>query len=380
MSKAPALLLLALLGTSATSAFVKLPMARSQPVRLTTAEQLGFVIEYDRPPPTFGQSANETWTKRGELVRVDVVSGPSGGRRAIRRSTYQTPGQKSVFTVGRYTDGSVATLFLMRDPLSYPPPLSERTFSGASEKHLGQTCRLWRRSVPQSTGGTFDQSGCVSATGVELWWRNANIDAIFARSIRRVPVQTGDVQPPLDLLDFRKWMVGTPAGAHQGDYEVVLTAEHSALPSKVARRSGNWLLEHERSSSSESLTLTNRQANITLRYNKGSGDDAQLTISKDAFGSTAGVAPSGERLANLPDETLLGERCQWWNMTKGMTDYGRAECRTKDGVPLIIRTTSWGSGWTIKASKFKRGAISMQSIVPPAGILAPATWGLAQRR
>jgi hypothetical protein len=380
MNKAYGLLVPALLGAVTTGLVVGLQQARSQSAQPTSAEQIGIIVEYERPPPRFGRSPTETWTKQGDFIRVDVVSEPSDGQRAIRSSTYQRLGQQSVYTVGRYPDGSVASLFVMRDSLSHPPPLSERIFSGVTEKHLGQTCRVWRRSVPQAGGGMFNQSGCLSSEGVELWWRNANIDAIFAKAIRKVATRAGEVRPPLDLLDFRKWIAGAEPGDHQRDYEVLLSTESAQPPSKIERRSGNWLLEHERSGSAVSLMLTNSRAGVTLRYNKGSGNDAKLVISKSAFATSAGANTAGERLVDTPDETVLGERCHWWNMAKGMTDYGRAECRTEDGALLIVRTSSWGASSVMKATKFKRGAIPMKSILPPADILAPEAWGFLEHR
>jgi hypothetical protein len=340
----------------------------------------GFVIEYHRPPPTFGGPSVETWTKRGDLVRVDRIANREGGGPAMRVASYHRLGQPSVFSIGRFPDGSLATLHVMRDPLSHPPPLAERTFSGASEKHLGESCRRWQRSVAQPSGPAFEQSGCVTDDGVELWWRNANVHAIFAKAITETPVRSHDVEAPLDLLDFRKWMEGVPPGSHEGDYEVMLSSINSPTPTKVVRRSGNWLLQHEKRSSSETLTVTNSRAGITLRYNKGVGDHAQLSITRKVFGhSPRGGTSLRERMAGQ-DTMILGERCQWRNMTKGVADLSIGECLTKDGVSLAVTRMSHGAVWAMKATKLNRGRIPIESILPPAEIVSPATWGLAQHR
>lgn len=339
----------------------------------------GLVVEYNRPPPTFGRPSAETWKKHGDLVRVDHVAdgGPMGP--PIGWASYHRVGKSSVFSVGRYPNGSLANLHIMRDPLLHPPHLAERTFSGVTEKYLGEDCKRWQRSVTLPSGQALEQIGCVTQDGVELWWRNADVDAIFASTITRAPVSSHDVQAPIDLLDFGKWMDGAPPGSHERDYEVMLTSTNMAMPTKVVRRSGNWVLEHQKEGSSETLTVTNIQAGTDMIYSKSKGSEAQISINRRLFGRTPEVmAAARERMPDRAGEMVVGERCQWWNLSKGLSDYLREECLTEDDAPLIVITGSRGSGWTMKATKLTRGPIPIELVLPPAEIISPAIWGLAE--
>lgn len=356
--------------------------ARSDGVPTPVDDQPGLVIEYERAPPTSGRPQSETWIKRGDFIRVDTSSAPVPWRPLIQSSSYHRLGQQSVLSIGRYLDGSLALLSVRHDALSHPPSPTERTFLGVSETHLGQMCRTWSRSVPLPSGYTFDQSGCVTDNGVELWWRNANVDAITATSIAEAAVRLEDIEPPLDLLDFRNWIAAVPSGDHKNDFDIVLSSTDPAAPTTFLRRSGDWVLEQEQSQSgvTTGVVVINRYVDINFRYSTNIAGDAQLSITRNLHGITSeAIAAQRERLTELADETVLGERCQWWNMSKNVFDHSRSECQTQDGAVLIVRTISWGSQRSWTATKLERGPMAIESILPPPDIKLPATWGFSNR-
>jgi hypothetical protein len=76
-------------------------------------------------------------------------------------------------------------------------------------------------------------------------------------------------------------------------------------------------------------------------------------------------------------DTVLGERCRWFDMTPGMQDAGTSACLTDDGIMLKEVHFSRGarhSTWT--ATRFVRRPVAIGEVKPPAELLQPRTWDL----
>jgi hypothetical protein len=79
-----------------------------------------------------------------------------------------------------------------------------------------------------------------------------------------------------------------------------------------------------------------------------------------------------------PPKTVLGEPCTWVNLTPDMTDVGRHDCRTRDGIPL--RTRFWNRGWRdgYSAIGLSRGPIEFSEVMPAPELLDHRRWRLPE--
>jgi hypothetical protein len=330
------------------------------------------VVSYDRAAPTFGRAPQEVLRQHGQRIRVDSRPVASRPGAASLRQVFTRAGQAATFELGRFEDGRWAYLSVMDDPLSAPPPKALRAFTGETQTLLGERCRVWRlaRGTPQ--GFAFVRSGCVTADGVELWRRQGNIDAVFARKVSREPVPAGAVRVPTEALDLAAWATPAKPARHSGDYEVVLEAGPSEGPRETARRSGAWtstLLELPGLGST--LNVTNIEQGLGLQYSRHGDGTRSLSL----YRRRGLVGGDKVRLGGRGDETILGARCQWWDMMPGVEDAGRTECRTADGVALKVERITRGQVTTLTAVRFARGRQPLAKVMPGRDIASPSAWG-----
>lgn len=330
------------------------------------------VVDYDRPPPTFGYPNKYVMHLHGEVARFDSTSQRSNGV-ILQTQEFTRPGQVATFRISRYEDGGPAYLAVLTDSLSAPLRMAERSFTGEVESHLGETCRAWRVTTQTNHGMPFTRSGCVTADGIELWFKHANIDARLATAIRRVAVPPAEVRPPVRFLDLRAW-AGADRSDHRTDYAVTLAERGSDNGGIVVRRSGAWTSRVEHGWKGDvRVQVLNDEEGLALSYFKDD-DQRSLTISRRS--SSEPKPPESEvRVVDRPGETILGERCDWWNAMPGVADAGRLECRTPEGAPLKVEVTGRGSGARFTAVSFKRARQTFSSLTPDAEFASPSSWG-----
>jgi len=337
------------------------------------------VVEYERPPPTFGAAPQETLNRHGERIRIGSRTVRSDGV-ALTNAEFTAPGQAVRFRVGWYADGRLAYLGLMDDPLTAPPPNARRMRTGETQRLLGETCRVWQVANRTPYGFDFVQSGCATADGVELWRRQAKIDYIAARRVVRRPVPAADVRVPVEVLDLAAW-VG-PDGLQRtsapaiSDYEVVFETPGPSIRRRIARRSGDWTYEREdRYDGTVTVQIANRTRGLTLYYTRQHDGQRQVNVSRLATLANAVDEMPPVRLADRPDETILGERCRWWDLMPTTADAGLHVCRTADGVVLKRDEIVRADVRTLTAARFRRGLQPTSAILPDAEIVSPAAWG-----
>jgi hypothetical protein len=332
-------------------------------------------VSYDRPPPTFGAAPKEVMRQHGDRIRIDSRTPGNAMRPAWTLQKFTRPGQAVRFELSRTDDGRPAALTLMDDLLSAPPRSELRRFTGALETRLGERCRVWQAIRAGSAGHDFVQSGCVTADGVELWRRQASIDAVFATKVVRGPVPAGAVRPPVEVLSLDHWVPRARTEDHSKDYEVVLTAPSGLR--MTTRRSGDWIvIEEDLVRGGSRLTIGNVSEGFGLTYLRSPNGQRQLQIrrvtpTRDAVDQQAGV-----RVADRADDTVFGQVCQWWDMMHGVMDAGRLECRTADGVVLKEERIVRGGGTMWVATKLTRKLQPLEA-VERAGrsVLSPSVWG-----
>jgi hypothetical protein len=77
-------------------------------------------------------------------------------------------------------------------------------------------------------------------------------------------------------------------------------------------------------------------------------------------------------------EIILGERCQWFNMTPGMMDAGLSQCSTPDGIVLNELNWSRSSEQRLVAVRVQRRTVALSEVIPPEVILTGKNWGLPE--
>ena len=97
---------------------------------------------------------------------------------------------------------------------------------------------------------------------------------------------------------------------------------------------------------------------------------------KDAKPEPASATKAPQPIREDRYDTLLDERCRWFNMTPGMADAGTYACLTDDGIMLKEENFSRTSRRTWTATRFVRRLVSIDDVKPPAELLQPRTWDL----
>lgn len=333
----------------------------------------GAIVDYKRPPPTFGAVSNETHYLRGGSIRIDQRIVQARTKLVLLRQRYTRPGQTFTFETTRAVNGRLVGVSAMDDPLTSPPSAALRRWIGPIETHLGERCRVWQAIRPTKLTGSFVQSGCATADGIELWRKQANIDAIFATHVRRVAVAPQAVRLPFEALDTAALMRVGAGTDHRRDYEAVLQGPGGQ--SALFRRSGNWLYVEENAPGVVSITIHNSATGVAISYSRGRDGTRRLGWSQPPFGANArGVELPGTPLPKTPARTILGERCTMRDLMAGVSDAGRIDCLTTDGIPLLSSRQSWGSGQTLTATRLSRASQSLSKVMLPAAVTKSAAW------
>lgn len=253
---------------------------------------------------------------------------------------------------------------------------------------LGESCEIWdvARSTLPASG--FQRLSCVTVDGIELWNRFIFDDkttgpSYEATQIKRQPVPPNEVRPPLDWLNLNTWSAN-PKGAPQSsvtlpDVTVILRSEDETgaweFKESTVRQHHPWtyqevLLKDGR----RRLSFLNGAVHLGIDVETNTANEpAQLQISK--WSEPYRVNPV--RLDR--EETVLGERCSWFDMTPGQQDAGHTRCQTADGIALKEESLQMGRQRLVTtAIKLSRAPLKLEDVMPPPAVLAPETWGISK--
>ena len=265
---------------------------------------------------------------------------------------------------------------------------------GDQQTFLGEGCTVWTMTRTRNPGlrhPPLERTSCVTDDGIELWYVIANPGYIHggatATRLERRAVAPADAQPPRDLLKPDWWTDDGPqqlANATRRDFETVMERAGSEPQrlTRTLRGQGGWLSTDDTYGTMRSeFKLEHRDRRIMLRFRADEkGTPKELTLSRVPSpdpAQTPVISMTPKALDR--SETILGEVCQWFNMTPGMADAGRGACRTHDGI--LLKETSWGRGIRdtgFSAVQFVRRPIAPSEVMPPAFVLDHKTWGLPE--
>ena len=323
-----------------------------------------------------------TIARHGGLVRLEtrLIATHRPGVEAAVETSFANIATGASMSLGRDAEGAIAgaTLWQGRREADLPAWRRRRlTRTAQSEQILGERCTIWR-AEPEAEGPAY--TACIAADGVVLrdtvLYRDGSVmSERLALSVERRPVASAEVLPPREVLDWGHWLGPSPA-RRQENYALSLATRNGngAALQRIFLSDGVAKSEEQRTGG-ELTSLGVTAPGVGLGYH---GAEPQLSLSRvtgspgpgpaAAFGS----APLAERLPLR----LLGETCSWFNAAVGVSDYGRIECRTADGLPLVIEEYSRGSSrgrW--EAVSLTRGRTPAGSVRPPADLLSWRRWG-----
>jgi hypothetical protein len=331
------------------------------------------------------KSSTRVVTRHGEWTRIDSTSG--------------TPPSTSYYRHGSNTyatDNGWITFFRrnVKHEIDY-----EARNTGERQSHLGESCTVWETARSKADSPARDRLtdlSCFTDDGIELWHRRLGVQGIIwsaeAIRIERRPVTAGEVRLPRALLALDWWDRGVSASATAPDHETVMEFSDSrAFPDgskpasptvRTTRRAGPWLFKEVIAGSQRKIEISHDSIRMRLTYESGRSDvEEELTIARPDPDPTkpdpATVIKTFEPIPGDRYDTVLGERCRWFDMTPEMRDAGTYACLTDDGIMLKEERRARGSlrtSWT--ATRFVRRPVAIDEVKPPAELLQPRKWDL----
>ena len=251
--------------------------------------------------------------------------------------------------------------------------------TGAFEEIAGERCRAWRAEPETEDGVTY--SACISADGIVLRDRALSRDGNAmserrALSVERRPVAPAEVLPPREALDWARW-TSVPSRPLGENYSLRLVGRGPGGDElhRAFLTDGFFKVEEQRTGNGITL-LAIAGSGVALSYNNVHRPYLTISRASGLSGSGPGSPFASAPMADREPLRPLGEPCQWFDASVGVQDYSRIECRTADGLPLIIEERGRGGlrgRW--EAVSLSRGRTSAGSVRPPAGLLSWRRWG-----
>lgn len=357
------------------------PVARLEPGRLA-----GFTDLY--VPDARGRDYELYMAAyQGEAVRSKLVVRRRGDWARVERGEGEAVDVQQIHIptglIVERTDkavGGVDTLSI-RTPDSAPTPgidyaarRTDRSWNAA-----GQKCRIWEVYRGVDAGyTTFTRFSCVTRDGIEVArWTTGRTgqgfgDRVQGYHLLRRRLKDEDVRPQAASLDIAAWLATPPAtAASPNDYEVVLKAE-GATQSMTVRRRGGWTLTETVNADGSRDVFSDREDGVSVSARVGP------TGAPESYTARRGAKPEALAVVRLetPSQTVLGQTCEWFDAMPYVADAGRHECRTADGLVLIIRKSAWGEQTTFTATAVSRRPLTTADLLPPAWMLDLTRWGV----
>jgi hypothetical protein len=363
------------LAASAAAAAPFVPPGVTPPDYVVTMEQTSL----------YRKGSSRVVTRHGEWTRIDTTSG--------------TPPSTSYYRHGSnayVTDNGWISHF--RRNVKHEFDYQARN-TGERQTHLGESCTVWETARSKADSPARDRLtdlSCFTDDGIELWHRRFGAQGISwsaeAIRIERRPVAAEEVQLPRALLALDWWDRSVSASTTAADHETVMElsdgrprpdgSEPASPTVRTTRRAGPWLFKEVIAGTQRRIEISHDSIRMRLTYERGRRDvEEELTIarpdSEPAKPEPASPINAFQPVSSDRYDTVLGERCRWFDMTPGMQDAGTNACFTDDGIMLKEEHFSRGSRrstWT--AARFVRRPVAIDEVKPPAELLQPRTWDL----
>jgi hypothetical protein len=300
----------------------------------------------------------QTIRQHGPWLRIDILDGDVTRSRYIYR-----PSGVAVDVTGGY-------LGLTRPDLS-ARSTNYRSFpTGRTQRVAGERCQEWDIYRGLEDGKpTYRRLGCVTSDGVELSRRSISASGsdlgypATATSVSRAPVAPTEVQPSA-AYDPRAW---APTPPTDDGWQVFLSGESG---SRTIRARGDWRYTDTRRPD-DSRVISSVLASAGFQAHASLGRDG-VPITASIMARPGVVMSLGEQRLDMPDETILGHPCAWYNTAPGLSDGFYLECRMDEGP--VLKMVEGGRG-----GRTTYVAISLVDKPPTTSemMLSPALFDLA---
>ncbi|MEH2554752.1 hypothetical protein V1286_002281 [Bradyrhizobium algeriense] len=341
-------------------------------------------------PPDYVVTMKETFADRkGSSIRVVTRH----GEWTRSDSTYATPPETAYYRHGSNAyviDNGWISHFLRNVKLEYD---HQARNTGERQTHLGESCTVWetaRSKADSPARHSFTDLSCFTDDGIELWRRRSGAQGISwsAEAIRveRRPVAAEDARLPRALLALNWWDRKDSASSTAAEHETVMElSEERILPDgsnpasptvRTTRRAGPWLFKEVIAGTQRKIEISHDSIRMRLTYKSGGADvEEELTIARPDS-ERAKPVHTFQPVPSDRYDTVLGERCRWFDMTPGMADASTSACFTDDGIMLKEdhRSRIYRGTWT--ATRIVRRPVAIDEVKPPAELLQPRTWDL----
>lgn len=314
-----------------------------------------------------------TITRSGSWVKDERIE--SDGVSTI----YSDFASGTSFTLYRSRAGVPETLMVERN---FDPGGSygvRRHATGRRESALGEPCEIWTLTT---TLLQMEQESCETADGILLWGRHIGRVSPVAVSVERRPVRPEEVRPPADLFALVQWprLEPAPAAAPRG-YEVVLTSRSRGDErTTILRNQGNFSSTRQEGRRGEGVHYWAGGGAASYSYQVDSrGRAKRLEVGLPRLRGWGGGAARREAVPGRAPVRLLGERCTWQDETSISSTDTSYECRTADGVPLMLEYRWHWDTATIdiyRARSLVRRPLTEADLAPPPEARDWATWGV----
>lgn len=333
-----------------------------------------------------GKKQSRIVTHRGEWTRVETEQ---DGRRTTE---YFKRNEATVVRIQLGGPNEYSSISVVRSPERYPNWDYEPVRKEERQTFLGENCTVREVLRARDSGpgrSPAARTSCVTDDGIELWFRFASsfyvVWSAEALRVERRIVAPAEAQPPNDLLTLDWWKPEDqqgPASATPSDFETIMERPGDDPARKFVRtmrQHGGWLFTEDLFDDARSaLKIEHSARRLTLRFRADEkGRPKELSLLRAAAPDPAQVPVISMTPKTLGRyETILGERCQWFDMMPDVMDAGLTSCRTHDGISLKDVHSGRGGGPTFEAVRFARRAVALSEVVPPARLLDSKTWGL----
>lgn len=232
-------------------------------------------------------------------------------------------------------------------------------------------CMVWLWS---GSGLGNDYSSCISADGVELWRGLPIRNSLRQRravGIQRRPINDEEVTPPDIRALWRAWGAGArPSGST--NMEVVLEGQSQQGQQErlVVRRFGDWGSRETRwDTGFQRLGYTVGGNSLNFETSLD-GHPLALQMQRPLESSLSGRRRGNNQTQSRGQETVLGERCRWVDLFPAPPDQNPlpvhlSECRTREGLPLIVEHQVRNQVARLWAVEVRRGQVSAAMLTPP---------------
>lgn len=357
------------------------PAAAAPPERLEPSRLAGFVDLY--MPKARGKDFElRLASYRGDAIHNAYIVRRQGDWTRVERKENGRTGVQQIHlptgVVVERTDAvsGAAEVFSIRAPDRAPTPNIDYASrpTKRSWKAAGQKCRIWEVYRGVEAGyTTFTRLGCITRDGIEVArWTTGRTGAELGERVTgyylyRGPVKDVEIRPAAASLDVSRWFPEPVAATSD---EVVLKTEDSTQALTLRRRGPRLYSETVNADASRNIFVDGGDgATVSARV--------AATGAPESYIARRGQAPVALPVVRIdqPAETVLGLVCAWYDAMPYVADATRHECRTDDGLVLIVRMSAEGRQTTYRAVSVSRRPLSNADLMPPAWLLDLARWG-----